>query len=55
MENNALLTEVMTKAQVWLDGNYNEETKNDIHRMINADDKTEQDVKGKMVFTELGG
>ncbi len=41
MENNALLTEVMTKAQVWLDGNYNEETKNDIHRMINADDKTE--------------
>ena len=41
MENNALLTEVMAKAQVWLDGNYNEETKNDIRRMINADDKTE--------------
>ncbi len=41
MENNALLTEVMVKAQVWLDGNYNEETKNDIRRMINADDKTE--------------
>ena len=41
MENNALLTEVMAKAQVWLDGNYNEATKNDIRRMINADDKTE--------------
>ena len=41
MENNALLTEVMAKAQIWLDGNYNEETKNDIRRMINADDKTE--------------
>ena len=41
MENNALLTEVMAKAQVWLNGNYNEETKNDIRRMINADDKTD--------------
>ena len=41
MENNALLTEVMAKAQVWLNGNYNEETKSDIRRMINADDKTD--------------
>jgi len=41
MENNALLNEVLVKAQTWLDGNYNEETKNDIRRMINADDKTE--------------
>jgi phosphoglucomutase len=41
MDNNALLTEVMAKAQTWLDGNYNEETKADIRRMMNADDKTE--------------
>jgi phosphoglucomutase len=41
METNTLLTEVIKKAQSWLDGNYNEETKNDIRRMMNADDKTE--------------
>jgi len=41
MENNALLNEVLVKAQTWLDGNYNEETKNEVRRMINADDKTE--------------
>ena len=41
MENNELLMEVIAKAQTWLVGNYNEETKNDIRRMMNADDKTE--------------
>ena len=41
METNTLLTEVLAKAQIWLNGNYNEETKTDIHRMINADDKSE--------------
>ncbi|MDD4969601.1 MAG: phospho-sugar mutase [Paludibacter sp.] len=41
METNTLLTEVLAKAQTWLDGNYNEETKNDIRRMIDADDKSE--------------
>ena len=41
MENNALLNEVMVKAQTWLDGNYNEETKKEVRRLINADDKTE--------------
>jgi len=41
MENNALLTEVMAKAQIWLDGNYNEETKNEVRRLIEAEDKTE--------------
>ena len=41
MDNNTLLNEVLSKAQAWLDGNYNEETKNDIRRMMNADDKTE--------------
>lgn len=41
MDNNTLLTEVMAKAQVWLDGNYNQETKNDVRRMMDAEDKTE--------------
>lgn len=41
MENKALLTEVIAKAQSWLDGNYNDETKADIRRMLNAEDKTE--------------
>ena len=41
MDNNTLLNEVLSKAQAWLAGNYNEETKNDIRRMMNADDKTE--------------
>ena len=41
METNTLLTEVLTKAQTWLDGNYNEETKNDVRRMINSEDKSE--------------
>lgn len=41
MENKALLKEVIAKAQTWLDGNYNEETKTEIRRMMEADDKTE--------------
>jgi phosphoglucomutase len=41
METNALLTEVLAKAQTWLDGNYNEETKNDVRRMMDAEDKSE--------------
>lgn len=41
MENNTLLNEVMAKAQGWLTGNYNEETKNEVRRLMNADDKTE--------------
>ena len=41
METNTLLTEVLAKAQTWLDGNYNEETKNDVRRMINSEDKSE--------------
>ena len=41
MKDNALLMEVIAKAQIWLTGNYNEETKNDIRRMIDAEDKTE--------------
>ena len=38
---DALLKEVIAKAQLWLDGNYNEETKSEIRRMMDADDKTE--------------
>ncbi|HOJ66037.1 MAG: phospho-sugar mutase [Paludibacteraceae bacterium] len=41
MENDALLKEVMSKAQKWLDGNYDENTKNEIRRMMAAEDKTE--------------
>ena len=41
MGNNALLQEVMSKAQMWLDGNYDEETKKELRRMIDAQDKTE--------------
>lgn len=41
MENNDLMKEVMSKAQVWLDGNYDEETKKEVRRMVEAADKTE--------------
>ncbi|MFA5046664.1 MAG: phospho-sugar mutase, partial [Paludibacter sp.] len=41
MEDSSLLKEVLAKAQTWLNGNYNEETKKDIQRMLDADDKTE--------------
>jgi len=38
---DALLNEVIAKAQIWLTGNYNEETKAEVRRMMDADDKTE--------------
>ncbi len=41
MTDNALQMEIIAKAQTWLTGNYNEATKNEIRRMIDADDKTE--------------
>ena len=41
MENSTLLNEVMAKAQTWLDGNYNDDTKNEVRRLMNADDKSE--------------
>src|SRR5574344_1515918 len=41
MENKELLQQVMSKAQAWLDGNYNEETKAEIRRMMDAADKKE--------------
>ncbi len=39
--DNTLLQEVIAKAQSWLDGNYNEETKAEIKRLLDAEDKTE--------------
>ena len=41
MENNVLMQEVMSKAQIWLDGNYDEDTKKELRRMLDAPDKTE--------------
>lgn len=41
MDNNTLLIEVMAKAHTWLNGNYNEETKKEVRRLMEADDKTE--------------
>ncbi|MDD4198197.1 MAG: phospho-sugar mutase [Paludibacter sp.] len=41
MENKALLNEVLEKAQTWLDGNYDLETKKAVRQMMDADDKTE--------------
>ena len=41
MDNDALLNEVIAKAQVWLNGNYNDETKNEVRRLLEAEDKTE--------------
>jgi len=41
MDNNTLLNEVIAKAQIWLDGNYNEETKKEVRRLLEAEDKSE--------------
>ena len=41
MENEQLLKEVTEKAQVWLGDGYDEETRVEVKRMLNADDKTE--------------
>ena len=41
MENQDLLKEVTAKAQTWLQDGYDEETKKEVRRMLDADDKTE--------------
>ena len=41
MDNNQLLEEVTSKAKVWLGDGYDEETKTEVKRMLDADDKTE--------------
>jgi phosphoglucomutase len=39
--DTTLLNEVIAKAQTWLVGNYNDETKAEIRRMLDAEDKSE--------------
>ena len=41
MENNELLAQVTAKAKTWLGDGYDEETKAEVCRMLEADDKTE--------------
>ena len=41
MENKDLLQSVTEKAQVWLGNGYDEETRSEVKRMLDADDKTE--------------
>ncbi|MDE6079215.1 MAG: phospho-sugar mutase [Duncaniella sp.] len=41
MENEQLLQEVTAKAQVWLGDGYDAETRAEVKRMLDADDKTE--------------
>ncbi len=41
MENKELLAQVTEKAQMWLGEGYDEETKAEVRRMLDADDKTE--------------
>lgn len=41
MENNELLATVTEKAKVWLGNGYDEETRTEVKRMLDADDKTE--------------
>ena len=40
MNEEALLHKVTEKAQVWLDGNYDEETKKEVEQMLNNEDKS---------------
>lgn len=40
MENEALLQEVRSKAQQWLDGNYDEATKAEVKQLLEAQDST---------------
>lgn len=41
MENENLLVEVTAKAQTWLNGNYDAETKSAVKQMLDSEDKTE--------------
>lgn len=40
MTNDELLKQVTSKAQGWLDGNYDEETKNEVRQLLENEDKT---------------
>ncbi len=39
--DNTLISEVQKKAEIWLNGNYDRETKDEVKRMMNAEDKTD--------------
>jgi len=41
MENNELLEQVIARAKAWLSAGYDEETKAEVKRMLDSDDKTE--------------
>ena len=41
MDNETLLNQVTDKAQMWLEGSYNEETKNEVREMLNNEDKSQ--------------
>lgn len=41
MENTELIKQVSVAAQIWLDGNYDAETKSQVKAMLNNDDKTD--------------
>ena len=40
MNEEALLHKVTEKAQLWLDGNYDQETKKEVEQMLNNEDKS---------------
>lgn len=40
MENETLLAQVTAQAQSWLDGNYDQETKQEVRRMLESEDKS---------------
>ncbi len=40
MENKELLEQVVAKARIWLDGQYDEKTKGEVRAMMEADDKS---------------
>ncbi|MCQ2190849.1 MAG: phospho-sugar mutase, partial [Paludibacteraceae bacterium] len=39
MDNTALLQEVTAKAQVWLNGNFDEDTKKEVKALLDSSDK----------------
>lgn len=41
MDNETLLNQVTHRAQMWLEGSYNEETKNEVREMLINDDKSQ--------------
>lgn len=41
MENTELIKQVSAATQIWLDGNYDAETKSQVKAMLNNDDKTD--------------